>query len=120
MAAATSNWKEYGKYIGIAVAAGFIVWAGMALFGRGSAPAPASDPAPIAAAPAPEPQVPMQPACLPGYVFYPDKGVCAKTYEKPVEAVRDAGCKPGDKREVPDPANPGHTLYQVCGYSSGG
>lgn len=115
-ATTTSNWK----IILPAAAAGaafmaLLFWGGSHL-GSDSAPPPA----PIAAAPAPEPVVPMQPACLPGYTFYPDKGACVKVYDKPVEAVKNAGCNPGDKREVPDPANPGHTLYQVCGYSSGG
>lgn len=116
--ATTSSLKEYGKYaaaVAIGAALVGLVWS------WSSGPAPA--PAPIAAAPAqpaPEPIVPMRPVCLPGYVFYPDEGLCTKMLDKPVEAVRDAGCKPGEKREVPDPASPGHTLYQVCGYSSGG
>lgn len=126
MAAATSNWKEYGKYAAIAVAAGLIVWAGMALFGRGSSPPPA--PPPVATVPEP-----AKPACPEGTKFIAEAGVCIAHVTDRAEIAKalppdlsdDPNCvgKPAGYRydkPVTGPDGAKGVAHIVCGTRPGG
>ena len=98
-------------------------------------PAPAATaPAPAAQAPAPAPAAPAQPApapaaqapaqghtpqargaCDDGFKEYSEGVRCRKMYAEVKPPEKAEPCKPGAKREIPDPKRPGFTLFQECG-----